>query len=116
MPPIMGAVAFVMAQYLKVPYIQIVKFAIIPALLYYIALLTYIHFDGLKKGVRPMDKAGLPSLKKGILEGGHLILALVCLVIFLVYGYTTSMGAFWGVVTLFVLTFVRRNTRLKPGR
>ena len=114
MPPIMGAVAFVMAQYLKVPYIQIVKYAIIPALLYYIALLTYIHFDGLKKGVRPMDKAGLPSLKKGILEGGHLILALVCLVIFLIYGYTTSMGAFWGVVTLFLLTFVRKDTRLKP--
>lgn len=61
-----------------------------------------------------MDKAGLPSLKKGILEGGHLILALVCLVIFLIYGYTTSMGAFWGVVTLFLLTFVRKDTRLKP--
>lgn len=114
MPPIMGAVAFVMAQYLKVPYINIVKYAIIPALLYYIALLVYIHFDGLKKNARAMDKDSLPSLKKNLIEGGHLMLALVCLVIFLVFGYTTSMGAFWGVLTLFALTFVRKETRLKP--
>ncbi len=116
MPPIMGAVAFVMAQYLKVPYIQIVRYAIIPAMLYYIALLSYIHFDGLKKNIHPMDKDGLPSFRKSVMEGGHLILALVCLVIFLIYGYTTSMGAFWGVVTLFLLTFVRKNTRLKPAQ
>ena len=114
MPPVMGAVAFVMAQYLKVPYIHVVKYGVIPALLYYIALLVYIHFDGLKKGMRPLEEGQLPSLKKNLIEGGHLILALICLVIFLVYGYTTSMGAFWGVVTLFVLTFVRKNTRLKP--
>lgn len=114
MPPIMGAVAFVMAQYLKIPYIQVVRYAIIPALLYYVALLSYIHFDGLKKNIKSMDKEKLPSLKKNLLEGGHLILALICLVIFLIFGYTTSMGAFWGVVTLFLLTFVRKNTRLKP--
>lgn len=114
MPPVMGAVAFVMAQYLKVPYIKIVQYGIMPALLYYVALLAYIHFDGKKKGLHPLGGAGLPSLKKNLIEGGHLILALVCLVVFLIFGYTTSMGAFWGVVVLFLLTFLRKDTRLGP--
>lgn len=117
MPPVMGAVAFVMAQYLKVPYIMIVKYGIIPALLYYVALLLYIHFHGKKQQLAaPLDKSQLPSLKKGLMEGGHLVLALICLVVFLVFGYTTTMGAFWGVITLFLLTFVRKETRLSPRR
>ena len=81
MPPVMGAVAFVMAQYLKVPYIKIVQYGILPALLYYVALLAYIHFDGKKKGLHPLGSEGLPPLKKNLIEGGHLILALVCLAI-----------------------------------
>ena len=114
MPPIMGAVAFVMAQYLRVPYITIVAHAVIPALLYYFALLLYVHFSGKKRGMVPLKPENLPSARKSILEGGHLILALVCLVVFLVFGYTTTMGAFWGVLVLFALTFVRKGTRLKP--
>lgn len=114
MPPIMGAVAFVMAQYLKVPYIKIVGYAVIPALLYYVALLLYVHFAGKKRGMVPLEAENLPKVGKSLLEGGHLILALVCLVVFLIFGYTTSMGAFWGVVVLFALTFVRKGTRLKP--
>lgn len=114
MPPVMGAVSFIMAQYLKVPYIKIVTYAIIPALLYYVALLLYVHFTGKKRGMTRMDPKELPSIKKSILEGGHLILALVALVIFLIYGYTTTMGAFWGVVVLFILTFLRKDTRLRP--
>ena len=114
MPPIMGAVAFVMAQYLRVPYITIVGHAIIPALLYYMALLLYVHFSGKKRGMVPLKPENLPSSKKSIIEGGHLILSLVCLVVFLIFGYTTTMGAFWGVLVLFFLTFVRKGTRLKP--
>lgn len=114
MPPIMGAVAFVMAQYLRVPYITIVAHAVIPALLYYFALLLYVHFSGKKRGMVPLKPENLPSARKSIMEGGHLILALVCLVVFLVFGYTTTMGAFWGVLVLFALTFVRKGTRLKP--
>lgn len=114
MPPIMGAVAFVMAQYLRVPYITIVGHAIIPALLYYMALLLYVHFSGKKRGMVPLKPENLPSAKKSIIEGGHLILSLVCLVVFLIFGYTTTMGAFWGVLVLFLLTFVRKGTRLKP--
>lgn len=116
MPPIMGAVAFIMAQYLKVPYIQVVQNAIIPALLYYIALMATIHFNGKRKNLQPTDKSQLPSFWKTLKNGGHLLLSLVVLVYFLIRGYTAVMAAFWGILVLFVLSFIRKDTRITPRR
>ena len=116
MPPIMGAVAFIMAQYLRVPYIAIVVHAIIPAVLYYLALLAMVHFHGKKKGIHPMSADQLPSFWNTIRSGGHLLLSLVILVVFLLYGYTAVMAAFWGTVVLFLLSFLKRDTLLTPRR
>lgn len=116
MPPIMGAVAFIMAQYLRVPYIQIVQNAILPALLYYAALLVAIHFNGKRKNLMPSDKSSLPSFWKTLKKGGHLLLSLAVLVFFLIRGYTAVMAAFWGIVVLFLLSFIRKDTRITPKR
>ncbi|MCI6376317.1 MAG: TRAP transporter fused permease subunit [Clostridiales bacterium] len=116
MPPIMGAVAFIMAQYLKVPYITIVKDAVIPAVLYYIALMATIHFNGKLKNLTPTDKEKLPSFWLTLKNGGHLLLSLVVLVYFLIRGYTAVMAAFWGILVLFLLSFIRKNTRITPRR
>lgn len=114
MPPIMGAVAFMMAQYLGVPYIKIVVNAIIPAILYYLALLVMIHFDGKQKGIVPMNKEDLPSFKNTLKKGWHLLLSVVVLVFFLVQGYTATMAAFWGIVVLFILSFIKKDTHVTP--
>lgn len=116
MPPVMGAVAFLMAQYLSVPYIQIVKNAVIPALLYYLSLLLMVHFEGVKKTINPLPKEELPDLWKTLKFGGHLLLSLVILVVFLIQGYTATMAAFWGIVVLFLLSFLKKETRLNPMR
>jgi len=116
MPPIMGAVAFIMAQYLKVPYITIVKDAVIPAVLYYIALMATIHFNGRLKNLTPTDKDKLPSFWLTLKNGGHLLLSLVVLVYFLIRGYTAVMAAFWGILVLFLLSFIRKDTRITPRR
>lgn len=116
MPPIMGAVAFIMAQYLKVPYITIVKDALIPAVLYYIALLATIHFNGKLKNLTPTAKDQLPSFLSTLKNGGHLLLSLVVLVFFLIRGYTAVMAAFWGILALFLLSFIRKDTRITPRR
>jgi len=117
MPPIMGAVAFIMAQYLKVPYISVVKNAWIPAFLYYLALIATIHFSGKRKNIAPpVEKDKLPSFWKTLRKGGHLLLSLVVLVIFLLRGYTAVMAAFWGILVLFGLSFIRRDTRITPRR
>lgn len=116
MPPIMGAVAFIMAQYLKVPYITIVKDAIIPALLYYVALMATIHFNGKLKNLQPTEKDKLPNFWLTLKNGGHLLLSLVVLVFFLIRGYTAVMAAFWGILVLFLLSFIRKDTRITPRR
>ena len=116
MPPIMGAVAFIMAQYLKVPYITIVTDAIIPAVLYYIALMATIHFNGKLKNLTPTSKDQLPKFWLTLKNGGHLLLSLVVLVYFLIRGYTAVMAAFWGILVLFLLSFVRKDTRITPRR
>lgn len=116
MPPIMGAVAFLMAQYLSIPYIQVVKNAILPALLYYVSLLMMVHFEGVKKSIKPLPKEELPNLWETLKSGGHLLLSLVILIVFLIQGYTATMAAFWGIVVLFVLSFLKKETRLNPMR
>ncbi len=114
MPPIMGAVAFLISQYLGVPYIKIVGYAVIPALLYYIALMFMIHFDGRRKGFTPMDSSQLPSFWSAFKRGWHLILSIVILVYFLIRGFTATKAAFWGTLVLFLLSLIKKETRVAP--
>ena len=114
MPPIMGVVAFLIAQFMGIPYLQVCKHALIPALLYFFAIQMMVHFEAKRQGVKPLSKAELPSFKHTLLQGGHLLLTLVALIIFLVAGYTAMMAAFWGIVTVVVLSFIRKETRLTP--
>ncbi|HHT48123.1 MAG TPA: TRAP transporter permease [Firmicutes bacterium] len=116
MPPIMGAVAFLMAQYLKVPYINVVVHGIIPALLFYAALIAMVHFEAKANNVTPLAKDELPSFWKTLRSGGHLLLSVVILVYFLVKGYTAIMAAFWGILILFLLSFFKKETMLTPRK
>jgi len=114
MPPVMGAVAFIMAQYLGIPYIDVCFYALVPALLYYAAIMMMVHFEAKRQGLKPLAKEALPSFGHTLLWGGHLLLAVIALTIFLVFGYTSMMAAFWGILVLFLLSFVRPETRLTP--
>lgn len=116
MPPIMGAVAFIMAQYLGIPYIKIIIYGTIPAILYFFSLIMMVHFEAKKQDVKSLPKAELPSLKDTFIKGGHLLLAIVILVIFLIRGYTATMAAFWGILITFILSFFRKETQLNPVR
>lgn len=114
MPPIMGAVAFLVAQYLGIPYIKIVGYAVIPALLYYLALMFMIHFDGRRKGFMPLHSSELPSFWSSFKRGWHLILSIIILVYFLIRGFTATKAAFWGALVLFLLSFIKKETRVSP--
>jgi len=116
-PPIMGAVAFLMAQFLRVPYMTIVQHAWIPAFVYYFALLATVHFSGKRKNIAPpVEKDKLPSFWKALKESWHLFFSLLVLVMFLMQGYTATMAAFWGTVMLFALSFIRRDTWITPRK
>lgn len=84
MPPIMGAAAFIMAEILGVPYIDVVRAAFIPAIISYIALFYVVHLEALKLGIRSLRKEELPPLLKTFLRGVHYLIPLIVLIVYLV--------------------------------
>ncbi|RGP39325.1 TRAP transporter permease [Pseudotabrizicola alkalilacus] len=88
MPPVMGAVAFIMAETLGVAYIEVVRAAIIPAILYFAAAFWMVHLEAGRMNLRGLSKAELPSPMAALKQGWHLILPLAVLVWLLFSGYT----------------------------
>ena len=113
-PPIMGAAAFIIAEFMRVPYIYVVISAIIPTFLYFATMYFMVHLEADKFGIPRVPKDQLPDFWQVLREGWHLMLALVVLVVLLVMGRTITMAAFWAIITLFGLSFVNSSTRMSP--
>ncbi|MDP2824315.1 MAG: TRAP transporter permease [Sulfuritalea sp.] len=96
MPPVMGAVAFIMAETLNVPYSDIVKAAIIPALLYYFTAFWMVHLEAAAKGLRSIPKSELPNPWRALKENWHLVLPLAALVGMLFHGFTPMFAGMVG--------------------
>ncbi len=112
MPPIMGAAAFIMAEFIGKPYMQIAKAAILPALLYYLAVGLMVHFEAKKMGLKGMDKDEVPKIVNILKTRGQMILPLVVIFYYLFKGYTPLKAAFTGIVLAFLLSFLREDTRM----
>jgi TRAP transporter 4TM/12TM fusion protein len=114
LPPVMGAVAFLMADFLQVEYIQVALAALIPALLYFIAIFIMVDLRAARKGESSQeDHYKVPNLKEMIITKGHLILPLVVLV-FLLIGpqMPPPEAAFWGIVSVPLVCLLRKETRM----
>ncbi len=98
MPPVMGAAAFVMAEFLGIPYIQVAKHAAIPALLYYLALFMAIHYEARRTGLSGIPRAELPRIGGVLGSRGHLFMPVFIIVYLMLAGYTAPMAALWGIV------------------
>jgi TRAP transporter 4TM/12TM fusion protein len=96
MPPVMGAVAFIMAETLNVPYSEIVKAAIIPALLYYFTAFWMVHLEAGAKGLLSIPKDELPNPWRALKENWHLVLPLAALVAMLFHGFTPMFAGMVG--------------------
>lgn len=108
MPPIMGAAAFLMADYLGIPYIQVVKAAVIPAFLYFFSAGAAIDVYARSKGILGLPKSEIPSLW-GVIRSGWVFLALIGLVYgMLIGGYSPTRAAFVGIIAAFLLTIVKK--------
>lgn len=114
-PPIMGAAAFVMAEFLETSYINIVIAAIIPAFLYFLTVYFMVHLEAEKHGIGRIDKSMLPKTREVLKRGWHLLIAVAVLVYFLMAGFTPMKSAFWGIVALVGLSFVNKETRMSPA-
>ena len=93
MPPVMGAASFVMAEFLGVPYSQVMLAAAIPAIFYYGALFAAIHFNAGRTGLRGLPKHELPKLGVVLAESGHLLAPVVTIFLLLLDGYTATYAA-----------------------
>lgn len=114
MPPVMGAVAFIMAETIDVPYAEIVKAALVPALLYYFAAFLAVHLEAGKRGLVGMSKDELPSPTKALRQKWYLILPLVVLVYLLFAGFTPLFSGSIG-LALTVLLILGASITLGIG-
>ena len=112
MPPVMGAAAFVMAEYTGIPYIQICIHAAVPALLYYFALFMAIHFEASRTGLLGVPKEERPRFQSVILARGHLFFPLIVIVYFMIAGYTPMYACIYATVSVVLIALLRAQTRM----
>lgn len=112
LPPVMGAAAFIMAEYLGIKYIKIAVAAIIPALLYYLGVIVIIHLRASKRGLTGMPKEQLPKVWDVLKKRGHLLLPLVALLYLLISGRTPIYAAFFSILFTIGVSAIRKETRM----
>ena len=111
MPPIMGAAAFVMAEFLAVSYFQVTMWAIIPAFLYFLAVFCAVHFESKRVGLLGLPRAEIPRLGTVIRERGHLFIPLAIILFGLMAGYSAPLCALAGTLTCVPVALMRKSTR-----
>ncbi|MCB2021960.1 MAG: TRAP transporter permease [Burkholderiaceae bacterium] len=111
MPPIMGAAAFVMAEFLGVSYLTVAGFALLPAVLYYVAVFMAVHFEAKRIGLVGLPRADLPRMRQVLAERGHLFLPLVVIVTVLLSGRSAAFAALIGIGSVIPTTWLRASTR-----
>ena len=116
MPPIMGAAAFLMAESLGMPYITIVKAAVIPALLYFTGIFITVHLEAKKLGLKGLPREQLPRFLPLFLSKGYMILPLIVIIYFLCAGKTAVFAALMGIVSCLLIGIAVSIVDLAKGR
>ncbi len=111
-PPIMGAAAFLVAEFLHVRYLWVIAAAIIPTALYFTTVYFMVHLEAEKHGIGRIDRDRLPRFREVLARGWHLLLALGVLLGLLFAGSTPMLAAFWSILALVGLSFLRRDTAM----
>ncbi len=112
MPPIMGAAAFIMAEYLNIPYSEVVKAAVVPAVAIYVALFYIVHLEACKLGLKGISKSELPRFLKTLASGLHYLLPLGVLIYELVVvRHSPDLGAFRAICLLALIMLLQHAVR-----
>jgi TRAP transporter 4TM/12TM fusion protein len=111
MPPVMGAAAFVMAEFLAVSYFQVTIWAIIPAILYYVAVFFAVHFEAKRYGLLGVPTAELPKLGQVMRERGHLFVPILIVFVGLIAGYSAPLCALVATLACLPTALLRKATR-----
>ncbi len=109
-PPIMGAAAFLMVEFLNLPYGTIVIAAIVPAFMHFFGVLMQVHFEAKKTGMRGLTDAEIPKLSEVFARDWPTIAPLLALIVVLFTGYTPYLAAFWGITGCMLLALAANRT------
>jgi TRAP transporter 4TM/12TM fusion protein len=113
-PPVMGAAAFIMAEYTGIAYVDIAIAAIIPALLYYLPIYLQVDLRAHRDNLKGMDEDKIPPLSQTLQDGGLFLLPLAAITWALLEGYTPTYSALYGTLAVILVSMVRRKTRIMP--
>lgn len=111
-PPVMGTAAFLMADYIGMPYKYIMLSAILPCVLYYFSIFVAVHLRAKKNGLRGLEKHECPDVKKALRERGHLIIPFVLVIYMICSGYSAVHSGFWGIASTVIVAQLRKTSRM----
>jgi TRAP transporter 4TM/12TM fusion protein len=114
-PPVLGAAGFLIAEFLKVSYLDVIKMAAIPTLLYYWSIFIMVELDANKFGARPVAVRG-ESVWSLTRKYGYHFTSLIAIILFMLWGYTAILSVVYAIALAVALSFIRRDTALTPRR
>ncbi|MET0443441.1 MAG: TRAP transporter fused permease subunit, partial [Pseudorhodoplanes sp.] len=115
-PPVLGAAAFLIAEFLKISYLDVIWMALIPTILYYLSLQIMVEIDAKRIGAKNVNitpELGLGAMTKRY--GFHFI-SLLAVVVFMVIGFSPALAVFYAILVTFALSFLRKDTALMPKK
>lgn len=111
MPPVMGAAAFVMAEFLAVPYAQVAIWAVVPSVLYFASVFYAVHFEAKRYNLRGVPKSELPRFGEVMRVRGHLFIPILIILVGLFMGYSAPLCALIAALSCLPVALARRATR-----
>jgi TRAP transporter 4TM/12TM fusion protein len=115
-PPLMGAGAFLIAEFLQVPYRQVAMAAILPAALFYLALLATVYLWSVQLGLKADKDQPLPNMRRTLTSYGHMVPPVIALVAMIYMGRSLMQAAFWSIVLTLACSLLRAHTRIGLAR
>jgi TRAP transporter 4TM/12TM fusion protein len=115
-PPVLGAAAFLIAEFLKISYLDVIWMATIPTCLYYLSLLFMVELDAKRFGAHSVEFTQELTLWQMTQRYGFHFVSLVSIIIFMLWGYSPTLSVFWSTVLTFALSFLTRETAITPKK
>ncbi|TRZ70630.1 MAG: TRAP transporter fused permease subunit, partial [Rhodocyclaceae bacterium] len=115
-PPVLGAAAFLIAEYLKISYLEVIWMATIPTLLYYLSLFVMVELDARKFGMREVAIENKQTVWQLTKEFGFHFFSLISIIVFMLLGFSPILSVFWATVVAYGVSFLNPSCALKPKK
>ena len=115
-PPVLGAAAFLIAEFLKISYLDVIWMAVIPTCLYYLSLLFMVELDAKRFGAQMVSVTPELGLWEMTRRYGFHFASLISIIVFMLWGFSPTLSVFWSTVLTFALSFLTQETALKPKK